>query len=152
MTTRQQVREFLAERRLALVGASRRGNKFGNTVLKELTAKGYEVLPVHPEVDVVDGVRCCRQLSELPGDVSALIVVVPPSETERVVEEAASMGLKRVWLQQGAESPGAIDSCRRHGIDVVHGECILMFAEPAGFVHRAHGWLWRVLGKLPEEQ
>jgi hypothetical protein len=31
----------------------------------------------------------------------------------------------------------------------VHGECILMFAEPAAFFHRAHRWIWRMLGKLP---
>jgi len=151
MTTVQQVREFLSERRLALVGASRSGASFGNTVLKELKNKGYEILPVHPEADVVDGMDCRRRLSELPGDVTALVVVVPPTETERVVEDAARVGLKRVWLQQGAESPEAIASCRRHGIDVVHGECILMFAEPAGFIHRVHRWLWGVLGKLPEE-
>jgi len=151
MTTVQQVCEFLSERRLALVGASRSGASFGNTVLKELKNKGYEILPVHPEADVVDGMDCRRRLSELPGDVTALVVVVPPTETERVVEDAARVGLKRVWLQQGAESPEAIDSCRRHGIDVVHGECILMFAEPAGFIHRVHRWLWGVLGKLPEE-
>ena len=149
MTTRQQIREFLAQPRLALVGASRSGKGFGNYALKELTAKGYDVLPVHPEADAIHGFRCNRRLSELPSDVTSLIVVVPPTATERVVEEAASVGLKRVWLQQGAESQEAIDACRRHGIEVVHGECILMYAEPAGFVHRAHRWLWRVFGKLP---
>lgn len=32
----------------------------------------------------------------------------------------------------------------------VHGECILMFADPKG-IHRFHHWLRGLLGKLPEE-
>jgi predicted CoA-binding protein len=45
-----------------------------------------------------------------------------------------------VWLQQGAESPDVIAASRELGLDVVAGECILMFAKPAGF-HRAHRWV-----------
>ena len=33
---------------------------------------------------------------------------------------------------------------------VVHGECLLMFAEPAGLIHRAHRWVWGAIGKLPQ--
>jgi len=33
---------------------------------------------------------------------------------------------------------------------VIHGECILMFARPAG-IHWFHRWLWGVLGRLPQE-
>jgi len=34
------------------------------------------------------------------------------------------------------------------GMDVVSGECILMFARPAGF-HKAHRWVSGLLGRLP---
>ncbi len=78
------------------------------------------------------------------------MLVVPPAETEKVVHEAAEVGIRRVWMQQGAESGVAIRFCEEHGIDVVHGECILMFAEPAEFYHRMHRWVWGLLGKLPE--
>ena len=35
-------------------------------------------------------------------------------------------------------------------MSVIAGECILMFAEPAGFGHRAHRWVKGVFGQLPE--
>jgi predicted CoA-binding protein len=65
------------------------------------------------------------------------------------VRDAAAAGIRRVWMQQGAESEAAIRFCAENGISAVHGECILMFAEPAAFYHRMHRWVWGLLGKLP---
>lgn len=149
MTTRTAVDEFLAQKKLALVGASRTGRKFGNSALKELRAKGYDVVPVHPEAAAIDGVPCVASLAMLPPGVGGVVLSVPPARSEALVREAAAAGIKRVWLQQGAESPAAIAFCESAGISVVHGECILMFAEPAAWFHRLHRGIWRVLGKLP---
>lgn len=152
MVTRASVDGFLACRGLAVVGASRKGNKFGNTILKELARKGYEVFPVHPDADRIDGRAAYPCLERLAGKVEGAVVVVPPAVTEKIVVEAADAGIKRLWLQQGAESEEAIRICGERGIDVVHGECILMFAEPAAFIHRLHRWINGVMGKLPVEE
>ncbi|MBU0606319.1 MAG: CoA-binding protein, partial [Armatimonadetes bacterium] len=132
MTTRAAVDRFLAERTLALVGASRGGKKFGNALLKTLVEKGYEVLPVHPEANEIDGHRCVRSLAELPDGVGGLVVAVPPAVSEKIVREAVDRGFSNIWLQQGAGSRAAIDLAEEHGINLVHGECLLMFADPRG--------------------
>lgn len=152
MTSRAAVEAFLGQRTLALAGASRSGKKFGNTVLRELRGKGYEVIPVHPEAEAIDGVPCVSSLAQLPRPVGGLVLVVPPSQTERLVLEAVAAGIPRVWMQQGAESPEALRRCRDSGLDTVAGECILMFAKPTGFFHRLHRGLWRLLGKLPGDE
>jgi predicted CoA-binding protein len=148
MTTQASVEGFLAERTLAIAGVSRSGKGFGNSVLKDLTGKGYEVLPVHPGAGEVGGVQSSPSLAELPKKVGGLILVVPPQQTEKLVREAKEAGIDRVWIQQGAESPDAIQFCAENGIDAVHGECIMMFAQPTG-IHRFHRWLNGVFGKLP---
>ena len=148
MNTRSAIDDFLNHRTLAVVGVSRSGKKFGNGASRELRKKGYQVLPVHPEAESIDGEKCYRSLGELPGQVGGLLLVVPPAETEKVVQQASAAGIRRVWMQQGAESETAIRYCEGQGISVVSGECILMFAQPAG-VHKLHHWFWRVLGKLP---
>ena len=67
--------------------------------------------------------------------------LIQKSGAERLIVELA-----------GIDDPQAyIAACRERGIEAIHGECILMFAEPAGFVHRLHRWLRGVTGKLPEE-
>ncbi len=150
MISKSSIDAFLSTEILALAGVSRGGKKFGNKVLRDLTGKGYEILPVHPHAEEVDGVRCYPSLKDLPDDVGGLVVVVPPAQTERLVCEAGHVGIDRVWMQPGAESEAAIRSCEEQGIDVVHGECIMMFAEPKG-IHKAHRWLRGVLGKLPAD-
>lgn len=151
MTTQASVEGFLAEKTLAIAGVSRSGKGFGNSVLKDLTGKGYEVLPIHPEVDEVGGFRCFHSLADLPKEVGGLVLVVPPDQTENLVRQAKEAGITRVWMQQGAESTEAIRFCRENGIDAVHGECIMMFAQPTG-VHRFHRWLNGVFGKLPAKE
>jgi len=150
MTAKATVREFLEQPTLAVVGVSRAGNKFGNTAYRELKSKGYRVYPVHPEAEAIDGDRCYPSLNALPEPADGVLIVVPPQQTEKVVRDAAEAGIRRVWMQQGAESLAAIRFCEEQGIDVVHNECVLMFAEPTAFPHRLHRCVWRLLGKLPE--
>ena len=148
MTTMAAVDRFLSRKRLALAGASRSGRKFGNTVLKTLTAQGYDIAVVHPQADTIDGHRCYATLTDLPPGIGGLVLVTPPGRTEEILHDAVAAGIEQVWMQQGAGSPAAVEFCRRQGIEEIHGECILMFAEPRG-IHRVHRWLWGLFGKLP---
>lgn len=150
MTARRDVDAFLDQRKLAIVGVSRSGQGFGNSAYKELKTKGYQIYPVHPEADTIDGEQCYPSLKALPEPVEGVLVVVPPQETEKVVQEAAEAGIRHVWMQQGAESVAAIRFCEEQGINAVHGECVLMFAEPTAFFHRMHRCVWGLLGRLPE--
>ena len=149
MTSKAAVDDFLAQRTLAVVGVSREGKGFGNMAHKELKDKGYRVFPVNPNAESIGDERCYPSLGALPEPVGGVLVVVPPAQTEQVVRDAATAGIGRVWMQQGAESEAAIRFCEGNGISAVHGECILMFAEPMGFGHRLHRWVWGLLGKLP---
>ena len=148
MKTNASIQAFLAESAIAVVGVSRSGKGFGNVAVRELRRKGYRIYPVNRNADLVDGERCYRSLADLPEPVRAVLVVVPPDQALSVVREAARAGVTRVWLQQGAEAPFVTLACDELGLDVIAGECILMFAKPTG-VHQAHRWVWKVMGKLP---
>jgi uncharacterized protein len=150
MTKKADIQDFLAQRTLAVVGVSRSGKKFGNMVYRELKAKGYQVYAVHPSAEVVEGDKAYPSFAALPEKPGGVVIVVPPAQTEKVVQEAAKAGIQRVWIQQGAESAAAIQLCKDNNLNVVHNECIMMFAEPTGFGHKAHRWIWGLLGKLPK--
>ncbi len=151
MASRNAVSEFLSQRDLALVGISRSGKGFGNAIFKDLSSKGYRIHPVHPQAEAIEGRPCSRSVLELPEKVGGVVLVVPPSETEKVVREVVQAGIPRVWMQQGSESPAAIRYCEENNVRVVHGHCILMFAEPTAFFHRLHRGILRLFGKLPHE-
>ena len=149
MTSKAVVEEFLEKKDIAVVGVSRKGSKFGNLIYKELKKKGYNTFGVNPNLDTIDGDKCYNNLKELEGKVQSVVNVVSPSQTKNVVVEANSIGVKNIWMQQGSESPEAIEYCRENGINEVHKECILMFAEPVKSFHSFHRWIWKILGKLP---
>jgi uncharacterized protein len=150
LVERTLIAEFLGQKKIAIVGVSRGGSGFGNIALKELKGKGYTLYPVHPEADSIAGERCYPSLKALPGPVDGLLVVVPPAQTMEVVREAHAVGIRRVWMQQGAESSQAIEFCNENGMQAITGECVLMFAEPAMFLHRAHRFVKGIMGQLPQ--
>lgn len=148
-SSRGAIEGFLAHKRLAIVGVSHKGTGFGNMARKELAARGFQLALVHPTVAAIDGQPCVRSLAAVAGDVDGVLLVTPPAQTERLVREAEAAGIRSVWMQQGAESEEAIRFCEEHGMDVVHHECVLMFTERPGFVHRAHRFLRGAFGHLP---
>jgi len=147
--TKRDVEAFLAERSLAIVGVSRGHGKFGNAAARGLRAAGYRVFAVHPSAEAIAGHACYRSLARLPEPVGGLVTVVPPAQTEAVVRDAAAAGIRRVWMQQGSESPAALEFCAANGIMAVPGECILMFLSQAAGFHRFHRWLRGAFGHLP---
>jgi predicted CoA-binding protein len=150
MNTKRIVEEFLAQKRIAVVGISRKKIKFGNAIYRELKQKGYQVFPVNPRINNYEGDTCYPDLLSIPEKIDAVVINIPPTQTEKVVREVNEAGIKKVWLQQGSQSDEAVKYCEENGIDCVSNECILMFAQPSAFIHRAHRWIWGVVGKLPQ--
>jgi predicted CoA-binding protein len=140
------VEAFLESRRIAIVGVSRtRG--FANEAMRVLRERGYQVFPVNEVADRVEDEPCYHSVAQVPGPVDGVLCVVPPAEAVRVVDDCIRAGVKRLWLQQGSESPAAIARAEEAGLVVVHGACILMYAHPHG-IHRLHAFVDRVRGRL----
>jgi len=150
MTSAKSIEAFLDNPSIAVVGVSRSGKGFGNAACRSLRTKGYRVYPVNWATPTVDGIRCYSRLSDLPERVNAVLVVVPPPQAVDVIRDAAAAGIRHVWLQQGAESPDVLRLGAELGLDVVAGECILMFAQPTG-IHKVHRWLRQITHRLPAE-
>jgi predicted CoA-binding protein len=85
----------------------------------------------------------------MPERVERLLVSVKPDRADLVVRDAAAAGVRQIWFQQGSESPAALETCRSLGLAAVHGQCILMFAEPVGSVHKLHRCVLKLFGRLP---
>jgi predicted CoA-binding protein len=89
---RERIDAFLAEKELAVAGVSRGGNKFGNTIYRELRQRGYTVHPINPHAAEVEGTRCYASVAELPQGTGGVIAVVPPGTNPRAAEPARRGG------------------------------------------------------------
>ena len=89
-----------------MVGASRNRAKYGNKVLRcylQPAAPAWAVNP--PRAGGRGPALLAGPRGSLPGPVHGVSIITPPEVTERVVEDAARPGIRRLWMQPGAESP-----------------------------------------------
>jgi predicted CoA-binding protein len=148
-TSRADLEAFFETPAYAVIGVSADRKKFGNVVFRSMGDKQFTVYPVHPALETVEGKRCYRTVADLPEDVKAVVTVVPPRVTERVVQDCLARSIRHFWMQPGSESPAAASAARKAGATVVEHECILMFLEPVESIHALHRWLKKLVGRYP---
>ena len=102
MTTRRQIYEFWALKRIAVVGVSRDPKHFSNMVWQELRRRRYEAVPVNPATDRIDGLACYARVQDIVPQVQGVLIMTPPDVTDRVVRDCAEAGVTRVWMHRGA--------------------------------------------------
>jgi uncharacterized protein len=135
-STETRIKAFLSEGPYAVVGASADREKYGNKVLRCYQQNKLEVFPINPKAPEVEGLAAHASLealaqalaTEVPArKVVGISVITPPKVTEAVVQEAIQAGVKRVWMQPGAESPEAIRAAEAAGLEVIaDGSCLLV--------------------------
>jgi predicted CoA-binding protein len=127
MDVKQRIQDFLDGSPHAVVGASTNREKYGNKILRCYQQSGRPVHCVHPAEDVIEGVPCVRTIADLPDDVHGLSIITPPPVTEKVVQAAADKGIRRLWMQPGAENARALQLAEELGLEVIAGgPCLLV--------------------------
>ncbi|AIF70157.1 CoA-binding protein [Palaeococcus pacificus DY20341] len=113
-------------KKIALVGASPNPAKYGNIILKDLKKKGFEVLPVNPNYDEIEGLKCYKSVKDLPKDVDVIVFVVPPKVGVKVAKEAIEAGFRKLWFQPGAESEEIRELVEKENIEYSFIKCIMV--------------------------
>ena len=148
--------EFLAHRRVAVTGVSRTPASHGsNVVYQRLKARGYEVFPVNPNAEEIEGDRCYPDLHAIDGGVEAVVIGTRPEHAMATVQECAELGITEVWMHrapgQGSVSPQAVQYGREHGMTVIDGGCPCMFGPTADGGHRMMRWAFTLNGHVPRQ-
>ena len=89
---------------IALVGASNDKEKYGNKIYRDLRSKGYNVTPINPKEEKIEGDKAyvsIEQMEKLP-DIANF--VVPPSIAIKIAQNIVDLGVKYLWFQPGSES------------------------------------------------
>lgn len=144
----KDVARFLSLEKYAIAGVSRNPKKFGQVMFRDLRKKGMDVVPINPQAESIDGVKCFKSVGELPSDIRGVIFMTPKEETAAVAREAIDHGIKDLWIQQGAETKSLVDELSKEDVNLIHNQCILMFWKPNG-VHAVHRFLKKIFGGLP---
>ena len=108
---------------IAVVGASRHEEKAAYAVPLQLKLHGWRVIPVNPYTDQIWGEACYPTLADIPESVDLVNVFRPSAQAAAVVRDAAAIGAKAVWLQQGIISAEARAIAAEAGMDYVEDLC-----------------------------
>ncbi len=156
-TLEMKINDFLAQKRIAVVGVSRgNGNHpAGNLIYHRLKTTGHDVFPVNPHMQTFESDRCYSDLQSIPGGVDGVVIITRPEVTERIVHDCSDAGVRRVWMHQSmgkkgsSVSPKAVEYCSQHEISVIAGACPMMYGAGVDFGHTCMRWMLRLTGGLP---
>jgi len=127
MVSNEQFDKFFESGAFGVVGASANRDKYGNKVLRVYLQHGMRAIPVNPTEKEIEGIPCVAGIQDLPPAVKSISVITPPRVTDQVVDTAIAKGIASIWMQPGAESPAAVEKCRKNNINVIaDGSCILV--------------------------
>jgi len=163
MTTIDELaRDFLAQKRIAVVGVSLKREDAANLLYRKFKKSGYRVFAVNPHSAVFDGDPCYPDLKSIPEKVDGVLIVTRPAVTEEIVRQCIALGIPRAWMHGalgsrpflknaaakiGSASAEAVRLCRENNIAVIPGACPNMFLEP-DFGHACMRGLLRATGAL----
>lgn len=148
--TLSSVKSFIEPKKFAFIGISRDPKKFSRMAWKELSEKGFEMYPLNPRMDELDGKPCYKSFSDLPAGITHALFMTPKQQTAATLQEAIARGINNVWIQQGAETDEAIALAKKHNINFVQKRCIMMHAEPMKNIHKFHRFFEKLFGRYPK--
>lgn len=149
----ETIEDFLAQKRIAMVGISRDPTNLSVKLFEELCRRGYDVVPVNPTMAEVQGRQCFARVQDIQPPVEAALLMTSPEATAAVAHDCAKAGIRRVWMYRatgkGSVSAKAIAFCQEQGIQVVPGECPFMFLPDSAGIHHVHGLVRKMTGRYP---
>ena len=140
----EMVQDFLAQKRIAVVGVSDKRETGCNEAYKRFKESGHEVFAVNPRIASFQGDACYPDLKSIPEKPDAVFILTNPNVTEQIVQQCVDLGVKHVWmhcmmgtkpgLAQGmtSVSQSAVEMCKVNGIAVIPGSCPNQYLNPDG--------------------
>jgi acyl-CoA synthetase (NDP forming) len=99
-STVEQMNTFFEPRAVAVIGASRRTMKAGHVIFKNFVINKRRNLfkanlyPVNPNEKTIQGFPCYPSITDIKEEVDLVVIVVPAKIVPKVMQEAATKGVK----------------------------------------------------------
>jgi predicted CoA-binding protein len=153
------VEDFLAQKKIAVVGVSDQRETGCNLAYRKFKEAGYEVSAVNPRIESFEGDPCYPDLGSVPEKPEAVFILTNPKITDQIVEQCVDLGIQHVWMHclmgtkpglaasMTSVSEEAVRMCEENGIAVIPGTCPNQFLKP-DFGHKIMRGMFRTFGFL----
>lgn len=105
-----------------VVGASTDRSKFGNKSVRAHLQAGYDVYPVNPKADEIEGLTAYASLSDVPVEAPDRVsVYLPPAVGIGLLKAIKELAPGEVWLNPGTSDPALLAEAQAIGLQVTEG-------------------------------
>lgn len=111
-------------KRIAIVGLSNKPERDSCMVGLYMKQKGYEIVPVHPNISEWDGQKVYKSVLEIPGKVDMVNMFIRADNIDELVPGIIEKKPDVVWFQLGIVNNKAAKTLRDNGFTVVQNKCI----------------------------
>lgn len=123
--SRDEIKSILEQTNtIAVVGLSDNPDRTSYMVSQAMQAKGYRIIPVNPNAEVILGEKSYPSLKDIPHPVDLVNVFRRSEHTPPVAEETVAIGAKVLWLQLGVHNDEAAATAQQGGVRVIMDRCI----------------------------
>jgi len=105
---------------VAVLGASTNRSKYGNKSVRAHLSQGYEVYPVNPNAEQVEGLPAFKTLADVPVEhLDRISVYLPPAVGLEMLDEIFARDADEVWFNPGSESDELVAKAEAIGLEII---------------------------------
>ena len=146
MEETEKLNAFFNPHSVAIIGATKKIDKAGHVIFKNFAAnkmrgvfKG-EIYPVNPNEEFILGFKCYPTITDIPGELELIVIVVPAKIVPNIMEEAATKKVKAtVIISSGFREIGNIEleeqvvaTAKKAGIRILGPNCLGVYYSKTG--------------------
>lgn len=152
MKSIEPINNFFNSQIFAVIGISRKEKNFGNYVYKQMKQRDFSLVPVHYELSTFYNDVCYNSINDAVKfrHCDAAVILVSKQNAIQAVTGCLNAGITNIWLQQGSESDEIIELVSERKLNLIYGECIIMFLDKPGFGHQLHKFINKMIGIFPK--
>jgi len=119
-------------RKVVVLGASSKPERYSNKAIRLLLEHGHRVIPVHPAINMIEGLEVKKSLDEIKDQIDTLTVYLSPAISTPLADQMLRLNPKRIIFNPGTENPALRDRLAENSIEVEEA-CTLVLLQTGQF-------------------
>lgn len=112
-------------KKVAILGASDKPDRYAYKALKMLIEKSYQVFPINPSLQTIEGIKCYHNISDINETIHTLTIYMNPQRWGQLITDIIKLSPQRVVCNPGTESEEMEEKLIESGINCLEA-CTLV--------------------------